>query len=257
MKRTGVLCLLLALFSPALTHAENSVVNLSHYDEAHPAWRQMTHEGVIGAIHEATYPIRSVDTSYGLRQIEAVGAGLYWGAYHFGDATDPVRQADHYLDTVARNWRMLGPGPHPPGVLLVLDFEQNTHYPGGTMRVDQAAAFVKRVHDRTGRYPGLYSSENRIQTILNSPQVTPATRQTLLNCWLWIANYHHTPGKTAPWREWDLWQYTGDGICDLPRKAYPTTAANVRKCERDIFHGSTNELRAFWRRNGWDPSLSN
>src|SRR5256884_1563868 len=40
--------------------------------------------------------------------------------------------------------------------------------------------------------------------------VTSAHRQTLANCWLWIANYHAEPRNTAPWRTWRMWQYCGD-----------------------------------------------
>ena len=67
---------------------------------------------------------------------------------------------------------------------------------------------------------------------------TSAHRQILTNCWLWIANYHAEPRNTAPWRSWHMWQYCGDGKCDLrPRSMYPKSVANVRKAERNIFRG--------------------
>ena len=34
----------------------------------------------------------------------ALQAGLLWGAYHYADATDPVRQADHFLSVVSSAW---------------------------------------------------------------------------------------------------------------------------------------------------------
>ena len=55
----------------------------------------------------------------------------------------------------------------PDRVLLVLDFEKNGHYPGGTMRVDQAVTFVERIRQRTGKYPGVYGSEYRLRAMLN------------------------------------------------------------------------------------------
>ena len=55
------------------------------------------------------------------------------------------------------------------GVLLVLDFEKNGHYPGGTMTVAQAVAFVERIKERTGKYPGLYCSEYRLRQMLYGP----------------------------------------------------------------------------------------
>ena len=109
--------------------ASNSVVNLSHYDLMRVDFERMKSEGIVGVIHEATYPRFDRDSYYGGRQDAATRAGLLWGAYHFGDATDPVRQADHFLDMVASQWR--GQNLRPDGVLLVLDFEKNDHYPGG------------------------------------------------------------------------------------------------------------------------------
>jgi len=232
--------------------ASNSVVNLSHYDLMRPDFERMKTEGIVGVIHEATYPRFDRDSHYGSRQVDATRAGLLWGAYHFGDATDPIRQADHFLGTVAAQWR--SPDLRPDGVLLVLDFEKNGHYPGGTMRVDQAVEFVERIRQRTGKYPGVYGSEYRLREVLNNRRVSSAHRQILANCWLWIANYHDEPRSTAPWSHWHLWQYTGDGICDLPRSAYPKSIANIRNAERNMFRGNRSALAAFWQEHAWQPA---
>src|SRR2546429_10009875 len=84
---------------PVSVFATNSVVNLSHYDLLRPDFVRMKAEGIIGVIHEATYPRFDRDSYYGTRQNAATRAGLLWGAYHFGDATDPIRQAGHFLGT--------------------------------------------------------------------------------------------------------------------------------------------------------------
>src|SRR6266513_130237 len=211
--------------------ASNSVVNMSHYDLMRPDFVAMKSEGIIGVIHEATYP--RFDR----------------------DATNPIRQADHFLGMVAASAPApLGPGKRRQGVLLVLDFEKNGHYPGGTMTVAQAVAFVERIRERTGKYPGLYCSEYRLRQMLYGPGVTAAQRRTLGNCWLWIANYHLKPRNTAPWDQWHLWQYCGDGKCDLPRSMYPKSVANVRKAERNIFRGDNGALQLFWQENAWFPT---
>ncbi|MEP6698370.1 MAG: glycoside hydrolase family 25 protein [Verrucomicrobiota bacterium] len=249
MKFTIARILLLLLAGQLPAFASNSVVNLSHYDLMRPDFEQMKREGIVGIIHEATYPKFDRDSYYGARQDAATRAGLLWGAYHFGDATDPIRQAEHFLSEVAAQTR--GPALEPSGVLLVLDFEKNGHYPGGTMRVDQAVTFVERIHQRTGHYPGLYCSEYRLRQVLYGSKVTEAQRRVLSNCWLWIANYHFEPRQTAPWSRWTLWQYTGDGVCDLPRGSYPKSVANVRKAERNIFRGDRAALVAFWQEHAW------
>ena len=136
---------------------------------------------------------------------------LALGAYHYANANDPVRQADHFLSAVSSAWAQVDSAARGPGVLLVLDFEKNGHYPGGTMRVDQAVAFVERIRQRTGVYPGIYSGEYHLRQALNSRKVTNSQRSVLAKCWLWMANYHNEPRATAPWSYWSLWQYCGDG----------------------------------------------
>jgi lysozyme len=139
-------------------------------------------------------------------------------------------------------------------VLLVLDFEKNGHYPGGTMRVDQAIQFIERIRERTGKYPGLYSGEYRIRDVLNSPRVTAEQKSILRRCWLWIANYGHVPRSTSPWPRWQMWQYTGDGKCLVrPRASYPKNIANIKNAERNLFNGSSSAAVSFWRQHGWRP----
>jgi lysozyme len=250
------IALLISWLLPGAALASNCVVNMSHYDLMRPNFSAMKSQGMIGIIHEATYPPFERDSYYGLRQQEATRAGLLWGAYHFGDATDPIRQADHFLSMVSSAWSSAGAGSRPAGVLLVLDFEKNGHYRGGTMRPDQAAAFVDRIRQRTGIFPGVYGSENRLRAVLNASKVNPIHRRTLSNCWLWIANYHWQPGALEPWSHWRLWQYTGDGRCDLrPASQYPKSIANMRKAERNIFYGSSAEAVTFWQEHAWQPGV--
>jgi lysozyme len=247
-----ILFLLLLLTTSGFAENSNCVVNLSHYDLMRPDFIRMKAEGIVGIIHEASYPRFDRDGYYRGRQQAAVQAGLLWGAYHYGDATDPVRQADHFLNTVADSYPHIT-GMRPSPVLLVLDFEKNGHYPGGTMRVDQAAAFAQRIYERTGKYPGIYSNEYRIQQVLNDRAVSLPQKRILTRCWLWIANYHYEPRGTGLWSHWHLWQYTGDGKCDLPRNGFPKSVANMRKAERNIFRGTRAELESFWVENGWLP----
>jgi lysozyme len=240
---------------PAGVFSATNVVNLSHYDMMRPDFTTMKRQGIVGVIHEATYPPFVRDPKYLDRQMGALQAGLLWGAYHYANGSDPIRQADHFLSVVSSSWAQANPAVRPSaGVLLVLDFEKNGHYPGGTMRADQAVAFVERIRSRTGVYPGIYSGEYHLAQVLNSARVTPAQRKTLTNCWLWVANYSKEPRATAPWSYWALWQYCGDGKCRLPRSAYPISIANIRKAELNVFRGSRSDLAEFWQRRAWNPS---
>jgi lysozyme len=238
---------------PACAFATNAVVNMSHYDLMRADFARIKTEGILGVIHEASYPPFERDAHYAPRQQAATRAGLLWGAYHYGNATDPVRQADHFLNVVSSAWSQADPTARPAGILLVLDFEKNGHYPGGTMRVDQAAAFVERIRERTGKYPGIYSGEYHMRQALVSPKVSPRHKGVLANCWLWLANYGARPQATSPWSHWHLWQYTGDGRCRLPRSTHPISVANIAKAERNIFYGSRTALEDFWQERAWQP----
>jgi lysozyme len=228
-------------------------VNLSHYDMMRPDFSAMKNEGILGVIHEATYPPFARDPKYLERQEAATRAGLLWGAYHYANATDPIRQADHFLSIVSSAWAQVDPAARSNGVLLVLDFEKNGHYPGGTMRLDQAIAFVQRIHERTGKYPGIYSGEYHLHRTTSSLSLGAAQARTLSNCWLWMANYSNEPRATSPWSAWNMWQYCGDGRCRLPRSAYPKSVANIIKAERNIFNGSRVALANFWQEHAWNP----
>src|SRR5207248_6226586 len=67
--------------------ANSAVVNLSHYDLMRPDFVTMKNEGIVGIIHEATYPSFQRDAQYVFRQQAAAQAGLLWGAYHYANGT--------------------------------------------------------------------------------------------------------------------------------------------------------------------------
>ena len=150
MKSSAVRILLGFLLLPPCAFAANSVVNLSHYDLMRPDFVGMANEGIVGVIHEATFPPLQRDARYSERQQAAIEAGLLWGAYHFGDGTNPIRQADHFMNSVASNRSSIRPEESGKrrGVLLVLDFEKNTHYPGGTNERGPGGR-IRRAYQRT------------------------------------------------------------------------------------------------------------
>src|SRR5437773_2625590 len=133
MKFFGLPLPLLLVAFPLSAFAANSVVNMSHYDLMRADVVGMKNQGIVGVMHEATYPRLDRDSYYRERHAAAMRAGLLWGAYHYGDGTDPIRQADHFLNVVADSMPHTDPEKRPPAALLVLDFEKNGHYPGGTM----------------------------------------------------------------------------------------------------------------------------
>src|SRR5262245_59871584 len=89
---------------PTCAFSAVQVVNLSHYDMMRPDFTAMKRQGIVGVIHEATYPPFVRDAKYLDRQMGALQAGLLWGAYHYGNGRDQVRQADNFLSALYSNW---------------------------------------------------------------------------------------------------------------------------------------------------------
>ena len=133
---------------------------------------------------------------------------------------DPQGQADHYLD-VAESTE-----------LMVLDFEPNGIH--GTMTLAEAEAFVTRINDQTGRFPGLYTGEFFINDQLGSN-----TDTILKKCFLWIAEYSATRPKVPPaFPLFTLWQYS-DGSAG----PQPHSVPGVGRCDRNKFNGDEAGLR--------------
>jgi lysozyme len=200
----------------------NTVIDLSHHN-GNVDLVQAKADGISGIIHKATQGTTYTDPMYANNCIKATNAGLYWGAYHFGTGEDGVEQADYFLSIV---------NPRDQD-LLILDFENNPT--GPTMTLDQACAFVTRIQEKTGRWPGLYSG-SLIKQLLGTQK-----NATLANCWFWLAQYGDTPTIPSNWPYWTMWQYTDGNAGPLPH-----SVNGVGNCDRDQFNGDMSGLQRLW-----------
>jgi lysozyme len=200
----------------------NRVIDLSHFNTV-TSFQQVKEEGnILGVIHKATQGTLFVDATYDERRPRALDAGLLFGSYHFGVHGDPAGQADHFLNVVNPD----------PNELLVLDFEPNGV--DGTMTLAEAEAFVARVKDQTGNFPGLYSGEHFI-----NEQLGDNTDTILSECFLWIAKFSALLPKVPPaFPRFTLLQYT-DGSAGPE----PHMVPGVGRCDRDKFNGDEAGLR--------------
>jgi lysozyme len=194
----------------------DAIIDLSHFN-LNPNFAVAKTAGILGVIHKATQGTGFTDPAYTPHRDAAQAAGLWWGAYHFGDGTDGAAQADFFLGVT---------GPVRPAV-LALDFEANPE--GPSMTLDQARAFVMRVQALTGRWPGLYGGAY-LDQLLGSVK-----DPVLTNCWLWLAQYAATAVTLANWTTWTLWQYTSSA-----------TPPGIGQCDRSRFNGTVAELEAFF-----------
>jgi lysozyme len=202
----------------------NAVVDLSHHN-GNVDFIAAKKDGILGIIHKATQGSSSTDPMYITNRGKALDAGLLWGAYHFGTGDDAVAQADHFLAITGTD----------PKLLRVLDFEPNLS--GASMSLDQAHAFVIRIKEVTGRYPGFYSG-SYIKQLLGNKQ-----DPVLVNCWFWLAEYGPNAIVPPNWSTWTMWQYT-DGTTGADPNRDPV--AGIGKCDRDKFNGSEDQLQNLW-----------
>lgn len=200
--------------TPAPKPAEllDAVVDLSHHNElTDSGFNEMKRAGILAVIHKATQGTLYTDPEYAERKKRAESIGLLFGAYHFGNGSDPVKQAEHFLENSGdAKW-------------LCLDWEDLS------MSLAQAEAFVTHVHAETGVWPVLYSGQAFIIQRRKGSQI-------LDNCPLWIARYNSQPPIKAV-GAWTLWQYSSTG-------RVPGIVGNV---DRNRFAGTADELRAWWK----------
>src|SRR5436189_117512 len=112
----------------------------------------VTDSRIVAIIHRATIGDRA-DRKYAERRDEAKKRGYKWGAYHFGKPGDPIKQADFFLDTVKPT----------PDDLIALDLESTDG--SKHMSFEDARVFIKRVKEKTGRYPFIYGNNEVTKAI--------------------------------------------------------------------------------------------
>ncbi len=197
----------------------DAIIDLSHFN-VNPDFQAAKAAGILAVIHKATQGTTFVDPAYDAHRQAATSAGLWWGAYHFGDASDGVAQANFFLARTA-GAAQRRPGAEPPRV-LALDFEQQ-------MTLAQARAFVTRIHAATGRWPILYGGDYL-------KQLLGATKDPVLaNCDLWLAQYDESAVVPPNWQAWTIWQHTGSA-----------TVPGIGQCDRSRFYGSVTTLEKFF-----------
>lgn len=210
---------------PTSNEIFNGVIDLFRHNNS-PDFAQAKGDGIIGVIHKATEGVGYTDPTFLANREAARAAGLLWGAYHFGTGSDPVAQADWFLEQALDDGK----------TLLVLDFEENPSTNGTQMTLDAARAFVTRIQERTGRPPGFYSGRD-IKEALGDNQ-----DPVLSPCWFWLAQYGNQAVVPPNWPTWTMWQYTDGQLGPEPH-----SVAGIGPCDRNKFQGDEAALRSFWQ----------
>jgi GH25 family lysozyme M1 (1,4-beta-N-acetylmuramidase) len=192
-----------------------------------------TDKRVVAIIHRATIGDR-VDRKYAERKIEAKKRGYKWGAYHLGKPGDPIKQADFFLATVK---------PEADD-LIALDLES----PDATkhMSFEEARIFIKRIKQKTGRYPFVYANNLVTRAITDEFGEDEVFAKTPL----WYARFKSnvTDFPKGTWKTYTLWQFSCEINCDPTNRSaclytVPGTAYDM---DVNVFNGTIEELRNKW-----------
>jgi len=212
----------------------NIALAIDPYEGNEIDWNQLaTDKRVIAIIHRATIGDRA-DRKYAERREEARKRGYKWGAYHLGKPGDPINQADFFLATAK------------PTVddLIALDLESDDATKH--MSFDDARLFIKRIKEKTGRYPFIYA--NNLVTKAIGEKYGPD--EIFTKTQLWYARFKRTVTDfpVGTWKTYVLWQFSCEMNCkpDDRSNCLYTVPGTAYDMDVDVYHGTIEELRKRW-----------
>jgi len=197
-------------------------------------WDELaTDTRVVAIIHRATIGDRA-DRKYAERRDEAKNRGYKWGAYHLGKPDNPIQQADFFLDTVKPS----------PDDLIALDLESVDA--AKHMSFDDARVFIKRIKEKTGRYPVIYANNEVTKTISEKYGADDVFAKTHL----WYARFKRTVTDfpKGTWTTYTFWQFSSEINCSPQNRSaclytVPGTAYDM---DVNVYNGTIEELRSRW-----------
>jgi lysozyme len=213
----------------------NSIaIVIDPYEKNPIDWDKLaTDPRVVGIVHRATIGFRK-DKEYSDRREEAKRRGYKWGSYHLGKAGDPVKQADFYLKTV---------NPAEDEV-IALDLESldSDRY----MNLEGARTFIRRIKERTGRYPLIYGNYKVINTISSTIGKDDLFSRTPL----WYARYRSevTDFPMGTWETYTLWQFSCEINCrpSQPNNCPYLVPGTKSDMDVNVYNGTIDELKNNW-----------
>jgi GH25 family lysozyme M1 (1,4-beta-N-acetylmuramidase) len=150
-------------------------------------------------IARASYGVRR-DKTFEEHFKKAKEAGMIVGGYHFfRQQQDWQKQLKTFLGELTSVG--LGPGD----ILPVVDLEENQKY-DGPLSPDHHNEYGRKLIEKLKEeYGDVY--------VYLAPHyyVNIGKPEWLLEYPWWIAHYTSKDAPTCPWKQWDIWQYTGKG----------------------------------------------
>lgn len=197
-------------------------------------WEKLaTDNRVVAVIHRATIGDRA-DRKYAERRDEAKKRGYKWGAYHFGKPGDPIKQADFFLETVKPT----------ADDLIALDLESADV--AKHMSFDDARIFIKRVKEKTGRYPLVYANRDVAKAISDQYGADDVFSKTHL----WYARFKRNVTDFPPgtWKTYTVWQFSSELNCTAVDRSICLYSVPGTAYDMDVnaYNGTIEELRSNW-----------
>jgi lysozyme len=201
----------------------NTIIDMRH--GGLPDFAAAKAAGIVAVIHKATEGGTFQDPEYRPRRDVCKRLGLLWGSYHFVSGVSVTDQIANYL-----NWARPAADE-----LMCVDYEHSTS--GQDMTREQLERMVVLLEREAGRFPTIYGGDLLRYALGLEPS------PVLAQCSLWYARYAESPiGIPAQvWSQYALWQYTNGAKGPLPHEV-----PGIGRCDRSMFNGTTEDLRAQW-----------
>jgi GH25 family lysozyme M1 (1,4-beta-N-acetylmuramidase) len=152
---------------------------------------------------------------------------LLWGAYHFADAQSAQAQVDHFMTCATPD----------DNTLMALDFEPNG---GNTMSLNSARQFLEALDVALGRKAVLYSGNLIKETLANQQDEFFGGHR------LWLAQYGPVARVPVAWKNYWLWQFSGDGVNNPGITIPGVNPAQAKRLDMNAYDGDDDQLAAEW-----------
>lgn len=179
--------------------------------------------------------------TFNKRRTEANKNGFLFGSYWLPKYdTNGTSQADKYLEMIGNSaWTK---------EFIALDFEQHK-VTKQFISPYNSYLFVKRIFEKTGRYPHIYCGLNNMDKLLKSEYT-----ETFKLCKLWLialppnGSIVNVLKGNKIWNSYSLWQFSCEiNCCKNAKKPcfYKVTGIDCYM-DYDVYNGTTKELIENW-----------
>jgi GH25 family lysozyme M1 (1,4-beta-N-acetylmuramidase) len=247
---------LLAWPSSASAAVDIKGIDISHWQGtiSSSTWSSIKSAGYSFVFMKATQGNSYVDPQFATNITRATAQGLLAGPYHFceldtgyGDPTDPVTEANHFLAVIKPYYQS---GMYLPPVADVEQFPTGlTTSQYKTLTSTWVRSFSDTIYNALGVRPIIYNSKSKANSYYTSSVAGSHE--------LWLAWWKGT-GTTSPpvasdtplWGIWQFWQWSDDADSVAQANPVPGISGNV---DRDVFYGTQAQLNAL--RFGYDGAM--